>query len=170
MPDADCSAKGIPERLHRDNRLTIQSFSDKEKLWMRFDPSHKLVEGKPSPGILRSNKQSVNREFPEAQPPTHMEDVLYNINGPPHHLDSGILEFKVSHVNTLQKEHPTEPEKVFTFQIIHDPERCMYPHCEIRAYLNGSELDEIRPSRIKTWLREQISVAWQTTRQPNATQ
>ena len=165
MPDAECSAKGIPEHLHRNDRPANQSFPDNEKLWMRFSPEHPLMDGKPPPGIFRPTGQSVNRELMGESEPL---DVLYSIHGPPHPSTHGILEFNVSAVTSLRKPHPEQAERIFTFRVIHMPERCMYPHCEIQAYLDGQPLEEVRPNKIKTWLREAMHAAWRVIKQPSS--
>src|SRR5882724_4252362 len=40
MPDEICSARGIPEHLHRCDRPAVPDFDADERLFRRFPPAH----------------------------------------------------------------------------------------------------------------------------------
>ena len=42
----------------------------------------------------------------------------------------------------------------FSFEVFHDPDVCMYPHCIIKAYKNGTEVKQIKSATIKTTIRD----------------
>jgi hypothetical protein len=151
-PNPKCSALGIPTHLHSGTRPVNDVFLDAETVYYRAPPM-KVEGGKVLPEAFKTTKTSVVRKRDTAGP----EDCLYDGKDGKHCFDFGVAELAVGKIQSLSKAHPQEQDSVYTFKIRHDPLECMYPHCEIRTYKGGSEVGEIKPPSVKTWLRLELS-------------
>jgi len=75
-------------------------------------------------------------------------DVLYNVDSEDHFFDWFIFELTHDNVIALNSEN-------ITFQILHKPTQCMYPHSEIVCNRYDVELNEI-PEEFKTRVRQKL--------------
>jgi hypothetical protein len=134
-----CSNPKIPKRLHRNNRLPNQTFEPKEILFERFKirvPFHEWVNNNTvSASIFQFKREgdSFNRELYSLSP----LDVLFNIEIDGGDLtDYGVMGFKCETVKNCAP-YVDEMNNVFSMNIIHDPNPCMYPHTIIKVFKNG---------------------------------
>jgi hypothetical protein len=146
----------IPEQLHTNGRVRDLQFEGNEKLFRRFartEQNKPTTEGgKLTHASLSLKEMSVNREkYSE-----NAADVLYNIKTGEHFLRCGIYAFGVSDIQSLTYAHPTEQSKTYSLHVLHEPELCMYPHSIIAVLENGKRIAEIKPSSIKTTLRDDL--------------
>jgi hypothetical protein len=159
----ECKIPSIPARLHTRGRAPVTVLSASDWLYMRHPPQRALWYGSQIPGHDHLADQSVNSRLlnrPNGSP----RDVLYNDTGGPHRWDWGIAAFSVRqlsqlvlpNVNTQFKKvkgQPVGPD-LYTFRVLHTPTPCLYPHCEIHAYKNGTR---IKPTvKIKNSMRSVI--------------
>jgi hypothetical protein len=151
----NCSELNIPEYLHTNDRPPDIHFTDNEKLFRRFAQTEQnqptIKDGKLTHASLSLKEMSVNREKYSREP----QDVLYNIKTGEHFLAHGICIFESGKVTALNYTHPALP-KVYRLQLVHEPEPCMYPHSVIAILENGIRIREIKPSSIKTALRDDL--------------
>lgn len=130
-----CDELGIPPRLHRNGRGPAHEFESGERLFIRFDPDKHLLEngGISFATALSTEDQSCNRSaFCDSQ-----EDVLYNTNSPVHFFHWGILEILAADASAVLAVHPVDPDIIHSFDVVHKPEECMYPHSQLELLKNG---------------------------------
>lgn len=163
--DPDCHARGIPDHLHQLGRPVDSEFTPTEALYRRFNPSFSLDNPDSIYAIFTTRRMSVNREKHSHRP----EDVLFNVDGPPHFLAWGIAEIHVATVTDIHVPHPNSREPIhYSLAVRHQPERCMYPHCEIEVYANGERIEEIKPSSAKTRIKAAMARACVILKLPSA--
>lgn len=93
--------------------------------------------------------------------------MLFNVTDGPHYTDWGILELRVSDLKALRRMHPDpKNQQAYTFDVAHLPERCMYPHSELKLLLGGVEKDDVG-NQMKLWIREKLHELATTRRLPN---
>ena len=150
----NCSEKGIPERLHQLGRKVLEHFEDNEKLYRRFlTPQSKdcwLESRQLSASIFKIRDDSYNRELFSNYP----SDVLFNIHAiseEDHYFDWGILSISVGKIISFSE--PIPPSRAFKMGPRHDPEFCMYPHCEVLVFEGGVRIEN-SPKSIKVKARD----------------
>ena len=142
--DQDCEHSAIPPRLHARGRLVVGLISAGGRLFLFHDhvPSAQRIG---SWFKYRGNNQSVISD--ELNKDGDCRDVLWDTRTGELHSSKMIVCLPVDEVrrvefpdNNVARRDPRNgnklpflPEDYFTFDVIHQPEPCMYPHCEIRA-------------------------------------
>lgn len=119
------------------------------------------------PGHSKLKDQSANSHF--LNPKGCPEDVTYQVNTGERLLNQGIailpvadiLGLNVPHdksrkLNKLTGELEVETDR-YTFRVLHDPHRCMYPHCIIQAYRNNEAQETDIRNASKTLIRKQFA-------------
>lgn len=148
-----CKTPGIPENLHKKNRLPVQDFSSDNNLFIRV-PKKYFEEGARN-GMFSVNaftldKQSTNRD----RYSNHL-DVLYNINAisiKEHYDDWGIVSLGINELSSKQFTHPEEGYLVNAYPR-HQPEECMYPHTEIWFRKKDNYDAAIKSRKLKSMIR-----------------
>ena len=164
-PDALCQGRGIPEHLHQLGRAPENVFAAEESVYRRFKPELKLELSEDHYEIFTTRRMSVNRERYSARP----EDVLFNVDGPPHFDSWGVAALEVEGIQSIRVQHPDPKQRIeYTLKVRHKPERCMYPHCEIEVFANGEPVPEIKPSSVKTKIKSAMANACQVVKAPGA--
>lgn len=153
-----CSKLGIPKELERNNRPPDQIFNC-EKIYRRFQGTSNIEDWKSDRGISSSifpvKNDSCNREKYSTNP----TDVLYNIreqDGGAHYFGTyGILEFSSDIIYEFENSslEINNVVRKFTLQLIHSPEECMYPHCEVLVLENGNRIQHLTAKSIKSAIR-----------------
>jgi hypothetical protein len=156
-----CSIRDIPRRLHTGARQPAVVARD-DNLFMRHPPlpagesyhleipQHKCLEDQ------SANSEKLN--VPNGVP----QDVLYNTKHGRHHTSwqiarlpvGEILGLRIPNANTLRLNIDgtvKQQADVFSFEVIHEPDPCMYPHCVIYALKNGK-----RPKEVASGIRSEI--------------
>ncbi len=149
----DCNELGIPPHLHRKGREYDNQFNADEKMFRRY-PAYPVETSKSI--IVKENfnfdSMSFNREKYSENP----SDVLFSIKDKNHFFRSHkIVSLKVQEIEGLKEIHPDDQE-IYSFKVIHDPEDCMYPHCIVQVLKNGKNVPGIKPSSVKSKIREKI--------------
>jgi len=151
-----CSSLGIPDSLHKKDRLDIQDFDATEKIWRRFSPVDTFnksniteINGKRKPKLsvfpFKKNGMSCNRQ----KYSNVKEDVLYNIESSEHFWDWSIFELIHGNYDGIEIGEELIPIT------IHKSTECMYPHVEIWININGEPLVDI-PEQHKLQLRKKF--------------
>lgn len=182
MPEcpSDCLIESIPARLHttvrKDGVVEVRSFQqvkDSDRLFMRHLP---LPVGEPYgfggakiPTHDHLADQSVNSELINV-PDGCACDVLFNTKDGNYFSNYQIACFAVNEIRALKTPNPNttiikdrfnnsvQPTDVFTFDVIHSPTPCMYPHCVIRAMKNEKPIENKQVSDgMKTLLRAKFA-------------
>lgn len=152
MSNSRCAELGVPSHLHSAGRPIDESISPDEIMYHRIPPS--AVSGTVAmPEAFKTTRTSVVRKLLTHGP----QDCLYDGQNGRHCLDFGVAELSVLGIESLTKMHPQEKDTVYTFRVKHVPLECLYPHCEIWTFKNGSAVEEIKPASVKTWLRGRLS-------------
>jgi len=84
------------------------------------------------------------------------KDVLYNTDTGEHKHNYGVVScnaFCVDGKTFLVKGKPQD--RLFTIKVEHAPNPCMYPHCEIRAYI-GEDRAPTWPSSLRNYIRGEL--------------
>lgn len=162
MPNAECTAIGIPDKLHKDEREDDPVFNVDEVLFRRFkvqgEPAEWLTNSALSAAVFEIKNDSFNRsKYSDA------EDVLYNDrpedNGA-HYVDWGILSLPVSCINLEipidHKEKGVVTRRIFTIQVRHTSKPCNYAHCEIFVFEDGVQIDSNKPKSVKLSIRNHL--------------
>lgn len=153
-----CEDLGIPSHLHQNNESSDPNFDEpEEKYFRRFKPGTQidLSDGMPSIAVYSATKMSGNREKYSKKP----EDVLYNINAKntgDHFFSWGIVETKIKNIKSLIMSHPTKENSVLTFNVEHDPEKCMYPHTVVNTYENNQKKERINNRSAETEIKKEL--------------
>ena len=158
-----CEELGIPPRLWSKNHPVKDGFVDgEESLYRWYHPDIEMM----SDGTL--SEAAIGKVF---DPPIDIScnrstlckystDVLYNIEKPLHRFHFGIIETKVKIIS--EYTFPCKFEKDGKSQIVsirltlkHSPEKCMYPHTEIKCYKDGVvfENEEVKPKSLRKAIR-----------------
>ena len=155
-----CHEIGIPAHLHQNSRPQAPQFDEKELLYRRFfvHPPKSAWLGKEnrhkSAKIFHLENDSYNRSKFSQKP----EDVLFNINAqsPEDHFGNwGVLSIEVADLQGLVVPAEINGETgSVTFQPVHKPETCMYPHSEIHAFRNGAFIPEVAPKSVRAIVRD----------------
>lgn len=155
-----CADLGIPEHLHQNGRTAEnENFTPDERMFRRFRPKDSLSE------IVKTNfdfkSMSFNRERY-----SNPEDVLYNIKENNHYNDCGVASLTVYEIERIQIPHPDD-KQLYTFKAVHDPEECMYPHSIVQVFKNGNKVSEIKPSSVKSLIRDEYEKSIMIIRMPD---
>jgi hypothetical protein len=164
--DDECLRKRIPSRLHTLDRKPVPEFAATESLFVRHEPlgsAATYIGQIPLPKNVED--QSANREkFCESA-----LDVLYDTKEGNHFYDYEIAKVKVGDIEAFRYEaigpekRNERGEKIqevrrFTLKAIHEPTRCMYPHCTIQLYENGEKFERNdAPKSAKTNIRREFA-------------
>jgi hypothetical protein len=149
MADPACVALGIPERLHTEGRGPDPEFEPSEVLYRWLPITFPQTELKAS--FRLTLDESVNREKYSRYP----ADVLFNISGP-HRVGHPILAFKVHQLRQQLSRRENNEDAIYSFNVCHKPEDCMYPHCEVVVRRNG-EIASNLPAVIRKQVRDSIA-------------
>lgn len=159
-----CEAPGIPAYLHGTEREpSIISPTDRLYLWYKEKPgiSEFLLQE------FDCAAQSANSH--ELNPDGSPEDVLYDVvnGGKPANRRLACLAVEeiltASFPNTFStvKDPVTKRQvpvnETYTWEVVHDPTGCMFPHCEIRAKCNGAFVTEVQSRSFRSKLRGEFS-------------
>lgn len=153
-----CQQLGIPERLHRNGRGIDNEFLEDELIYRRFkvegNKEDWLSNSQISTSIFKVSNDSCNRSKYSEEP----EDVLFNIRPQDegkHYIDWGILSLQVHQLN--QFSFPIQQnsiDRIFSIKVEHVPDDCMYPHSEIRVFVDGELISKNKPSSINRAIRD----------------
>ncbi len=147
----------IPDRLHWGDRQVFAEVKDDDWLYMRHRP---LEGGGPYvnqiPGHDHLGDQSVNSDKINT-PDGHPCDVLYDTRGHDQNRYKNwqiarlkvrdVIDLHLPNENTIHRDRDGKiitDADVYTFSVKHTPAFCMYPHCEINAFKNGSRVSDVR--------------------------
>lgn len=152
--DSICSSLGIPPHLHQMERKDDEDFALTELLFRWYVPLKEIKE-EGWIWIPMSGAMSVNR----GRYSQHPTDVLYDIREGKHRFGQAeIAVFQVWEIRGIEIQHPTLESRHYTLEIVHAPERCMYPHTNIRVLLNGEPVGaDALPKTAKTELRRKFT-------------
>jgi hypothetical protein len=143
-----CGVETIPTRLHTNGRAAVTRADREDRLFIRHPP---LPEGKgygfEIPGHDHLENQSAHSEQLN-RPAGYACDVLFNCKNGKHFLDHQIAcldmkevcELELPNPNTIRKDRKgaiVKQADVYTFEVVHTPTSCLYPHCEILTKKNG---------------------------------
>jgi hypothetical protein len=95
--------------------------------------------------------ESVNRGKYSKYP----ADVLFNIKGP-HRVGHPILAFEVRQLRQQLSRRENNEDVIYSFDVCHKPEDCMYPHCVVEVRRNGQLADPV-PGFIRKQVRDSIA-------------
>lgn len=164
-----CKALGIPEYLHRDGRPIDEEFNS-ELIYRRFNiagnPSEWIKDKSISTVIFEVKNDSCNREKYCKTP----SDVLFNTRPEDkgaHYEHHGIISFNSDVVQYFNESlELNDTKRQFTLKMVHYPNDCMYPHCEIHVYENGIYVDSGKPKSIKALIRDILIGACEVIKYP----
>lgn len=148
-----CIQLGIPERLCRNNRPLLKISRDDilfRRVPAQLFPDRKASE-KVSAVAFPLRNDSYNLESQCESP----DDVLFSIlPDVPHYLDHGIIKIDLGDLWDASFEYSGGKETYrCRFEFDHEPEDCMYPHSEIKVYINDVLKNPISSKDAKTALR-----------------
>lgn len=155
----ECTDIGIPEYLHTKDRSVDSVFNIEEQIFRRFQTAQPiniwLEDSQVSAAIFPLKDDSYNREKYSKAPC----DVLYNINAKnktDHYFNSGIISLTCGQIqNELRFKSIINKEEIeVMFNIIHKPEVCIYPHCEVIALKNGKHINPTKPKSARSVIRD----------------
>src|ERR1043166_1257067 len=155
-----CGIRSIPSRLHTKNRQKRSALDREDRLFIRHAPLEEGCEyGFQIPGHDHLEDQSANSERLNNSG-GYACDVLFDCKNGNHHVTFQIAcidifrvrELAIPNENTIRKGRDgtiIQAADIYTFEPIHEPVPCMYPHCVIRARKNNSPAKKVS-SGIKT--------------------
>lgn len=140
----ECKLEYIPKRLHKNGRIAIGEFQNGERLYFRCNPNE--IDN-PYLKISLADLSHNRSGFPVGNL-SERDDVLWNIvqsKNFERHTDKGIctLEIEKMEYNKYHKSFTQDKNGTVNtayFELIHDPEECMYPHCIFKLTLNGEHI------------------------------
>lgn len=165
-----CDTVGIPEHLHSHGRSKGLMITQEDRLFIW----HRPLEGDYGygnggiPGYRWLN-QSANSEQlnPDGQP----SDVLFDTKNGGKMPGLEVACLSVSDLISLKFPNPKYQPKdkhgnplpitdadMYTFEIGHRPEACMYPHCEIFLQKGGIEVKKLDKENVKSVIRSELSI------------
>jgi hypothetical protein len=143
MADPACLALQIPERLHTEDRKPDPHFGASEWLyrWIAKGYERKDLVA----GFSLNPGESVNRERHSKYP----ADVLFNAKTGKHRVGFAILAFDV---RLLRQPFASDQQNTtYSYDVVHKPVPCMYPHCEIEVTMGGQITTKVPPLVRRTW-------------------
>src|SRR3954471_5160490 len=147
--EPECTIRDIPRRLHR-RRRAVRLVPEHDWLFMRHPPLGPAEHyGLGWEGQFSVRDQSVNSKLLN-RPIGRPQDVLYDTRYGNHFWHYEIAGFRAKEIralifpnpNSVQRDRNGQPKNdpdIFSFQLVHDPKPCMYPHCEILTFRNGDQ-------------------------------
>ena len=172
---AKCEVPGIPDRLHRNAKPEVAEIPSEDLLYLFHTP---LPVDEPYGSEIpeyRVRDQSANSH--DLNPDGSPTDVLFNDETGERRvlqiarLDvASLIIVNLPNPNTrLVKKLPSgetvTTEDVYSVRVVHKPEKCNYPHCEIRTLKNGKELGKNWDNRwAKGTIRRRIAEIAQKSR------
>jgi hypothetical protein len=69
-----------------------------------------------------------------------------------------ILPFQVQQLQRDLSREENGEQVIYSYRIRHDPEDCMYPHCEVEVWSRGQLVTNV-PGIIRKKLRDEIAAA-----------
>lgn len=161
-----CWISNIPERLHSkgQSRRTILA---SDRVIIRHEP---LPDGKgygfEIPGHRHLEDQSANSQLLNS-PEGFYCDVLYDCKEGKHYFGWEVACLDVEDLTTLalpndntlvrNSDGSTKAVDIFSFEVVHDPTPCMYPHCQIFALKDGMRVKKIQSGFMKTLIRARFA-------------
>ena len=151
-----CSIPHIPDRLKLNGRPIIVEFEIGEFLYMRCDQG---VLDNPYEKISIT-ELSHNRSGLKGNTLCNPDDVLFSIketDGFEKYADKEICILEIKSLTPANKFKKTYSETKDTliynceFELLHEPELCMYPHCVFRVVINE---EIVTYANYKTTLRK----------------
>jgi hypothetical protein len=98
-------------------------------------------------------------------------DVLYGVTDKGHHFDEHVAKLTVGEVEMI--DYPNMGTEIkdrtgkiikeaarYSLRVMHEPEQCMYPHCELRLHIDDKPYDNKKkvPPRVKTNMRHECAM------------
>lgn len=139
-----CNHPNIPSRLHAIGRPVIDNLKSDFMVYM-FYKREDLEKGFAQKFQIRVETQSVVSE--ELNPEGNASDALWNSKTGEYQNEHLVIGFPVNDIRSIrfpdervrQKDPrnprmylPQSPEEDITFEVVHVPVGCMYPHCDIK--------------------------------------
>ena len=143
-----CGIQTVPLRLHTSGREKAPTVANDDRVFIRHEPlGLGEVYGCRIAGHDSLEDQSANSEFLNG-PKGFACDVLFDCKNGEHYVDYHFACLNVSHIhqlafpnaNTIRRDrfgNIIQDADIYTFEVVHMPTPCMYPHCEILAKKNG---------------------------------
>ena len=156
--DPDCESLGIPGHLHSCKRKAENNISKDDIYYRRFNKPL-LEDGKVCPTIFDLKDMSGNiGRFCEDP-----NDTLYSIKSSEHYFDYGVVKIRVEEIiglrideEVMEKNAIQNVVGVYSFSVIHKPEKCMYPHGVVQNLKDGHIVEKIKPKLIKVLIRDML--------------
>lgn len=169
-----CDSIRIPARLHKNGRDVDQTFLPEENINRWFPPFNKdnesyiltnpeTQEKIVSASVFRTDRMSCVREKHTEE----LNDALYNILSQDHYFNYGIVQLKVKDIESITFDHPVTKNTKYTLKVVHRPEDCLYPHVEIFTFENGEAKSDIKPSSIKTKVKQEYAKRCKIVKEPS---
>jgi len=135
MADQVCLDRGIPTCLHTEGRSADQAFEASERLFRRFNGT--ISDENLSEIISFDVGESTNREKYSLSAADALFNTRADKNEGAHYHGWAVFAFTVGQLEGRTWLCDDKPSEIYTFKIEHKPERCMYPHSQILAFVNG---------------------------------
>ncbi len=135
-----CNLQHVPERLHKDDKPTINNFEVGEELYFRC-----TQEELDNPYLKISICElSHNRKGLANNIISEQDDVLINITGEGDPVINKLVcvlvikdvDAETGTFNKAFTQNKNQVDNHARIKLIHEPETCMYPHCVFRVWLN----------------------------------
>jgi hypothetical protein len=68
-----------------------------------------------------------------------------------------IMIFTVEDLGSFEWIHPDPPHQTYSLQILHDPERCMYPHTLVKLLREGQVVERLKSQARRLQLKEAVA-------------
>lgn len=163
--ECTCEVPGIPTRLHKAGRDAVLFIDQADRMFIRHTPvTGDLGYGSAWIAPYHWVDQSANSEL--LNPEGSATDVLFNTKEG--HIMRGleIACLLVADVTSLQFPNPNFQPKdkggndipiteadLYSFEVVHKPESCMYPHCELILKKGGVKLKKLDKEAVKSYIR-----------------
>lgn len=158
----NCSLVGIPKRLYWKEGLPIDNSFDNpnEPIYRWFDVKAPHTEWEKNKKLSAKVFKLQNDSFCRDKYCEDHTDVLYNDSATKeedHNFREGVLSIPagcITSYNCKIDQIPKEKEpRVYVLQIVHDPKKCVYPHCELHIYYKGEKQNRISSNLAKNAIR-----------------
>lgn len=157
-----CNTKGIPYRLHTNGRSKHKNLSSEDRFFLRHPPIINQVGYGFEIPQFRLTRQSGNSE--QINLNGKIRDVLYDTKEGKHHKDFQIASLPLKDISNLSIPNPNsntknnkgaviKPADIYSFEVVHEPTSCMYPHCEIITNKNGNPVKDVSSPLVKSTIR-----------------
>jgi hypothetical protein len=180
MPETTCEQLKIPSRLWWNDEEIKNDFEKNEYLYRRFRPDVDYTyDGELSQASFgRSFSPPCNISCNCSSLCKYSTDVLYSIKKEvPHHFKSGVMKAAIRSIKGQPFKYSIQEksgERWFSgrFDVIHKPEKCMYPHTEILVYneidlVTPNEKREVKPNALKLAIRKELAEVFTICHKPD---